>query len=124
MADLFGMLTGGKINLTKEIQRAQKDLESGVTGIQRGFGRGIQDIQKGLGGAVKGTTGVDLAPEAVAKKPIFQQAQAFQSKMMGDLLGGTFGNVAKSMGVDPKMLLIIGGGAIALIVVLLVVLKT
>lgn len=74
-------------------------------------------FQKLTGQVVKGTTGIDLSPEAIAEQSLIEQAAGKTGDISGDLLGG----FAKSMGFDPKLLLI--GGAVVGIIVLVMVLK-
>ena len=76
--------------------------------------RGGQEI---LGGTVKGVTGVDLSPAAIAEQSLLQQAAGAG----GGLLGTGFGGIFKGLGIDPKLLLI--GGVVVGAVVVLVVLK-
>ena len=104
------------------LQRMGEDvIGGGVSAVHHGV---VAPTQQTLGGLLKGTTGIDISPEGVKQKPLSKQVQEAQSEHVAGMLGGTFSGVAKTMGMDPKTLLIIGvGGAIA-IVVLLVVLKT
>ncbi|MHA2402347.1 MAG: hypothetical protein ACXADH_05090 [Candidatus Kariarchaeaceae archaeon] len=120
MAHILGSAWQGLGDVARGGGQVAGEVWEGAGDVARGAGRTVDEtlinplVQTGIGGT-KAVTGVDLSGKS--DKSILQQG----SEAMGGLMAGQIGGFAKSLGLDPKILLI--GGAIVGIIIIVMVIK-